>query len=265
MRQIALFAAALVFASPALAGATDWQDVAPETRIRLISSDRLEAGHVLAGIEVDMPPGFKTYWRVPGETGIPTQVEDWGSRGLSDPQLLWPHPTIAEVEGYLDFVYFGPTVLPLRLASGGGRGELTLRVTMGICSDICVPVQATFSLAVDPTRPDPGQDLRLRQALANVPVPPVDDAIVGDAVYGPQGLMVSLLSTEIDPDTVIVAADDPHLLFGAPQKSPDSAAVFFSLLGGDGQSVLGQSIDITFMTPTGPYVVRRVVGSAGST
>lgn len=264
MRPIAIFAA-LVFASPAVAASTDWQDVAPETRIRLISSDRLEAGQILAGIEVDMPPGFKTYWRVPGETGIPTQVEDIGSRGLSDPQLLWPHPTIDEVEGYLDFVYFGPTVLPLRLTSDGGAGELALRVTMGICSDICVPVQATFSLPVDPARPDPGQDLRLRQALADVPVQPPDDAIIGEALYGSQGLSVPLLSTEIDAATVIIAADDPHLLFGAPQKSPDSPAVFFSLLGGDGQSVLGQSIDITFMTPTGPYVVRRVVGSAGST
>lgn len=255
----------VLLTGPAHAAASAWQEVAPETRMRLVSSDRLEDGHLLAGVELDMPAGFKTYWRVPGETGIPTQIEDTGSQGFSDPQVLWPQPTIDQTESYLDFVYYGPTVLPLRLAAETGTGTISLSVTMGVCSDICVPVQAQFELPVDTARPDAGQDLRLQQALANVPIAPEDDGIVGEVVLASDGLHVPLLSTEIDSTSVIVAAADPQLLFGAPQKSPDTGLVVLPLLGGDEQSVVGQTVDISFQTPAGPYVVQRVVASPGST
>jgi len=249
--------------SAATAAATDWQEVAPETRMRLVSSDRLEAGAILVGIEVDMPAGHKTYWRIPGETGVPTSIQDLGSAGFGAPTILWPHPQVHQTEGYLDFVYSGPTVLPMQVEGTGG--ELALRVTMGICSDICVPVQASFRLSVDPARPDAGQALRLRQAMANVPVTPPDDTMIGSVTLAGEQLLVPLGTPDIDPHTVIAAGAGSDLLFGAPQKSPDNNLVILPLLGGNGQSLVGQTIQISFMTPAGPFVVERVVSAGGST
>lgn len=263
MRIRLAFIALTLLTSAATAAATDWQEVAPDTRMRLVSSDRVEAGTILVGIEVDMPADYKTYWRIPGETGVPTSIEDLGSTGVSAPTILWPHPQVHQTEGYLDFVYLGPTVLPLQLQGVGG--ELALRVTMGICSDICVPVQASFRLNIDPARPDAGQSLRLRQAMATVPVAPPDNTVIGEATLAGEHLHVPLVAPDIDPSTVIAAGSGSDLLFGAPQKSPDNNLVILPLLGGDGQSLVGQTIQISFMTPAGPFVVERVVAGGGST
>ncbi len=264
MRLLALICA-LAAASPVLAAATDWQDVAPETRVRLISADQPDAnGKILAGLEIDMPPSFKTYWRVPGETGIPITLDLTGSTGIAAHQMLWPYPKIDLSQGFVDFVYYGPTVLPLELTADGQPIDLKLSAIMGICSDICVPVQASFRLMIDPTKPDAGQGVRLAQALANVPLPG-DEAAVGEVFATPEGLAVALNSTEIDPASVIAAGPgDSALLFGAPQKSPDKSLVLLPLLGGDETQVVGQTIEITYMTPSGPYVVVRKI-AAGST
>lgn len=263
MRILVALIALTSLTSAAMAAATDWQEVAPDTRMRLVSSDRVEGGAMLVGIEVDMPADYKTYWRIPGETGVPTSIDDLGSTGFAAPTIHWPHPQVHETEGYLDFVYLGPTVLPMQVEGSGG--ELALRVTMGICSDICVPVQASFRLSIDPAKPDAGQSLRLRQAMANVPVAPPDDAMIGPIALSGDQLMVPLGAPDIDPLTVIAAGPGPDLLFGAPQKSPDNNLVILPLLGGDGQSLVGQTIQISFMTPAGPFVVERVVAAGGST
>ena len=68
--RIPLALAFLAFAAPSLAAETPWQEVAPGVRLRLIADNVLSPdGTTLLGLEVDMPPGYKTYWRVPGETG----------------------------------------------------------------------------------------------------------------------------------------------------------------------------------------------------
>ena len=139
-----LFAAIAV---PASAAETPWQEVAPGVKLRLISGDVLKSdGTTLIGLEVDMPESMKTYWRVPGETGIPTELDLGGSTGVTGYQILWPYPRTETTGGYLDHVYRGPTVLPVQLRLDGGNANLMAAVLMGVCSDICVPVTATFGL-----------------------------------------------------------------------------------------------------------------------
>jgi DsbC/DsbD-like thiol-disulfide interchange protein len=255
--------AALLLATPAFAGATDWQEVAPGARLRLISSDQLTPeGLLRLGIEIDMPLQMKTYWRIPGETGIPASLDFSRSEGVGEHRVLWPYPEIDQSTGYLDFVYHGPTVLPLELRPTGETMVVDLALVLGICSDICVPAQATFALPIQLATPDTAQTLRIEQAIANVPIPPDDDASIGPVAFGPDGLSVPLQSADIDPASVIAATADPAILFGAPQKSPDNDLVILPLLGGDGQqSLVGQLIEISFMTSTGPYVVERQIGS----
>lgn len=253
-------------ASSAFAAATDWQELAPGARARLISSDKITfEGSILVGIEIDMPPDMKTYWRVPGETGIPATFDFSASRGVGDHRALWPHPTIDQSTGYLDFVYFGRTVLPIELAATGELMDVDVSVVMGICSDICVPVQARFVLPIRLDNEDVGQSLRLKQAVADVPVPPPADTAIGVATLGDAGLRVPVADPEIDLSTVIVAADDPAILFGAPQKSPDNGGVMVPVLMGGGPSLAGRMVEISYMTPEGPFVVQREIVPAGST
>jgi DsbC/DsbD-like thiol-disulfide interchange protein len=268
MRMLALLLI-VALAEPAWAGETPWQDVAPGARARLISSDMLADGRTMVGLELDMAEGTNTYWRVPGETGIPTTFDFSASTGVTAHTPLWPYPEIETATGYVDFVYRGPTVLPVELTLAGERADVSLSVLMGICSDICVPVSAEFALPLDFASPDRAQSLRLQQAVAHTPLPwsAAHEAIswVGyDAAT--HALAVRLADPAVAPMSLIADPVEGGQLFGAPQKSPEPDLVLLPLLGGDEHRIgEGTPIRLTFMTDKGPFWVERQIASAGST
>ena len=141
MRLPVLLALALVCSSSTvLAGATDWQELAPNTRLRLIASESRSAdGKTLVALELEMPQSTKTYWRVPGESGIPTEISLKGSDGVTGYRFIWPFPIVEQQDGLIDFVYRGPTVIPIELEVGTGTAVVEASVIMGVCSDICIP------------------------------------------------------------------------------------------------------------------------------
>jgi DsbC/DsbD-like thiol-disulfide interchange protein len=264
MRLLAAFGLFLLTTAAAAAGASPWVDLGPGTRVRLVTSDRLAAdGTTMAAIELEMPAGTKTYWRVPGETGIPAVLDTTGSRGISAHRFIWPYPTIERQGEYTDFVYYGRTVIPLELTVGDSAPQLAASLVLGICSDVCIPASAEFSLPLSFGRADPGQEIRIAQALAEAPIPwDGQAAAVGEPVLDPANglLRISVDVAAIDPASLIVDATETGHLLGAPQKSPEPGVVEVPLLGtDDGADFVGKPVDIIFMTPNGPYEVRRTV------
>jgi len=253
-------------ASPALAAATAWQDIALGVRARLISADSITAGTTRAGLELDLPAGTHTYWRVPGETGIPAEFDFAGSTGLTVPVIDWPYPEIDHSGGYLDYIYTGSLVIPLRFGASGSDALLAASVTLGICSDICVPAQASFTLPISYARPDTGQAIRLDQAEARTPIAwdqptPAFGAVTATA----DGISLAAPDPSIDPQSLIADIGDPAILFQTPQKSPDGTLWTLKLLGGaGGKGLEGRTIQLTFMTPAGPYAVTRQIGASAS-
>lgn len=248
-------------AGPALAGATDWQELAPGAKARLVSAGGVKDGKTLVALELDMLPTMNTYWRVAGETGIPSEFDFSASQGVASSNPIWPYPQIHYAEGYRDYVYFGSVVFPVELDVTGNSAVVELTATMGICSDVCMPARAHFTLPVDFAAPDAAQALRIRQALVQAPID-WDKASVPfvDVRSSPGGLTVLGPNGSIDPDSLIVDLGDPAALFGAPQKSPDGNLWEVPLLGGaEGAGLAGRTVQLTFMTPQGPYSVSRIV------
>jgi Uncharacterized protein predicted to be involved in C-type cytochrome biogenesis len=115
--------------------------------MRLVTTGEVKSdGRTLAAIEIDMPEATKTYWHVPGDTGLPLEVDLGRSQGVSGHQVLWPFPTVERTPDYLDYVYRGHTVIPMLLNVEGDAPQLEASLVMGICSDICIPAQAQFSM-----------------------------------------------------------------------------------------------------------------------
>ena len=259
------FTAAVLFgtlaASPALAGATQWQEIAPGVQARLISTDVLDHGMTRAALEIDLGEGNKTYWRIPGETGIPTELDFTASVGIEEAETYWPFPLVETEGGFRDFVYRGTLVLPVEFSAAEGS-VLDIAVTLGICSDICVPAAASFNLPLSFAAPDEAQAIRIDQAMRETP-------ILWDQAGQPfstveAGLDGSLHlgnpDNSIDPATVIVDTGDPGVLFGAPKKSPDGRIWTLKPLGqADGRALEGSPIQLTFSTSAGPYAVSRIV------
>ena len=111
----------------------------------LLAADTARPGDtVLAGIELQMDPGWHTYWQNPGESGIPTQIKWNLPPGVTAGDIQWPLPhklPPAEVTtyGYVDDVML---VVPLKLAADLKPGQpLTLEadLTWLECQDQCIP------------------------------------------------------------------------------------------------------------------------------
>ena len=252
-------------ASPALAGATLWQEIAPGVKARLISSDTLVDGRTLAGLELVLPAGTKTYWRIPGETGIPTEFDFAASSGIAAPTVHWPFPEIDTSQGFMDYVYHGTVVLPVEFEAGIGGTILDAAVTLGICSDICVPAAAKFTLPLSFGAPDAAQSIRLDQALAATPIfwdQPEEPLSV--VTLGPSGsLYVEAPNALLDPANFIADVGDPSVLFETPQKSPDGTVWTLKPLGGaDTKGLEGSPVQLTFLTSKGPYAVTRTIVSS---
>jgi DsbC/DsbD-like thiol-disulfide interchange protein len=264
MRIVLAATFATLLAAPAGAGETPWQEVSPGVKLRVISTGQIKAnGTTLVGLEIDMPETTKTYWRVPGDTGLPTELSIGGSAGIVGHEILWPYPTRDESEDYLDYVYFGPTVLPVELTVEGDMPVVELAVVLGVCSDICVPAQAHFSLPLADAEPDRANGLRIRQALALAPIPWDDDPQpVGNVEYWAEHRMlaVHVSDPDLDPSSLIASTATGEPVFGTPQKSPEPNLVLIPVLGKvDEIDLESRDIQLTFMTGMGAFEVVRPV------
>ena len=104
-----------------------------------------------AGIEIRLDPGWKTYWRYPGDSGVPPTLDFAGSENVESVTALWPAPErFDDGAGGHSIGYHGDVVLPLRITANDASKPTLLHVTMGYaaCSNICVPVQAQLDLTL---------------------------------------------------------------------------------------------------------------------
>jgi DsbC/DsbD-like thiol-disulfide interchange protein len=264
MRILPILLCLALVTAPAHAGQTAWQEVAPGVKLRLISTGQIQPdGTTLIGLEIDMPESNKTYWRVPGDTGLPTEFDFAGSTGVQSHQIHWPYPTRHETDDYLDYVYFGQTVLPVELRLEPGAPSVAVRAVLGVCSDICVPAQASFSLRLDDAAPDRPNGLRIRQALATAPMAwPQDPEPIGSVELWRDAnvLAVDVSDPDLDPASLIAVTAGGEPLFGSPQKSPEPNLVLIPILDqGDEIDLEDQIVQLTFLTGMGAFEVERTV------
>ena len=135
---------------------------------RLLPGFVTEQGTRMAGLEMVFAPGWKTYWRAPGDAGIPP-VFDWdGSKNVKALHLHWPRPTVFHLNGMQSLGYHDAVVLPVEVEAMDPAQPvaLHLRVDLGVCKDICMP--ATLELIADLT--PGGGDAAIRAALADQPI-----------------------------------------------------------------------------------------------
>ncbi|MBO9589275.1 protein-disulfide reductase DsbD domain-containing protein [Devosia sp.] len=268
MRNLALATlASLLLVSAPLAGETEWQEVVPGVKLRLVSSGLVKPdGATLFGLEIEMPENTKTYWRVPGETGFPAELDFAGSDGVKSAEIVWPHPQLDTSSGYVDFAYFGNTLLPIAVSADDPTGNVVVSTMLGICSDICLPAQANFTLPLTDAEPDRPNALRIKQALSEAPIAWSEgEAPIGKVEYraADQTLAVWLDDDTVDISTLIVATETGTPLFGVPQKSPQDGLVLLPILTKTENSNLeGEDVQVSFMTGMGAFELSRTI-SAG--
>ncbi|MEL6644513.1 MAG: protein-disulfide reductase DsbD domain-containing protein [Pseudomonadota bacterium] len=139
---------------------------------------RLASGGHMAAIELRLAPGWKTYWRSPGEGGIPPDFDWSGSQNVAMIQPHWPVPEVYWQNGLRSIGYQSVVTVPILVMPDVAGGEISLSGDMriGVCEEVCVPV----TLRIEAVLPAVTGDMnpRIAAALSDRPMT-ADEAGVG--------------------------------------------------------------------------------------
>ncbi|OQP83869.1 hypothetical protein BTR14_21235 [Rhizobium rhizosphaerae] len=151
--------------------------------IRLVASAPQVDGKIPAMLDIRLAPGWKTYWIDPGSSGLPPQVTVSGP-GLRFDGVRFPAPKAFEEGSARSVGYADGVALPLALSHEAGAmpARVTAQVMIGVCKDICVPVQASLSADLSgPAAANPLDKARIALAEESLPGPPQPDLTVTSA------------------------------------------------------------------------------------
>lgn len=160
---------------------SDWVE-GHHNKVRLIAAPELnskgdaQTGNWIVGVQIRLDPSWKTYWRMPGDAGVPPSFDWTGSKNLATPKVLYPAPRrfkdpYGTAIGYAEEVIFPARIVPV---AAGQPVRVKLAIQYGVCKDICVFANADLSLSLGtPDRSSPHWPL-IERALEQVPVPMAD-------------------------------------------------------------------------------------------
>jgi len=146
---LALAAAAFGGGGPARASASAWENH-QFARARLVSAVAAvgELPELRLGLQLKLNPDWWTYWRSPGEAGLPAKIDWTGSENLAEAKVLWPLPVRHTLLGIETLGYENEVLLPIlaRPKTAGEPVKLRAAVDYLVCEKICVPARAELKL-----------------------------------------------------------------------------------------------------------------------
>ncbi|MFD1327454.1 protein-disulfide reductase DsbD domain-containing protein [Mycoplana ramosa] len=241
MRSTLFALSAMVMAPTLAAGASsDWIET-EGGRVRLVVLPEQADGQIPALLDVHLKPGWKTYWRDPGQSGIPPSVSIPDRTGLVLESMRFPVPKQFD-DGYSRYTGYDQSVaFPLTLKRKDpavGSGEVTASIFLGVCKEICIPVQTELTVDLNAAAmADPGDETIVAAAEADLPEPPSPDFNVRDARWDDEGKSLSITFTapaqpsDTPPQVFVSGPDGFQFGTGAmPQRVGDAYRVDVPLL-----------------------------------
>lgn len=143
---------------------------APLSSARLIAAPAAANGEWVVGVAVALAPNTITYWRDPGEAGVPPRFDFSGSTNVSSTAVFFPAPRRIR-EGDIDAIgYRDAVVFPVRvtLADKAAPAQVQLVLDYATCERICVPARAELSLRL-PAPAEATDAAQVRRAEDAVP------------------------------------------------------------------------------------------------
>lgn len=151
MKRTLSFLLALAFSlqlsAPAEADAFD--DI---VNIEILDGGQTEGGTYRAALRITLADGWKTYWRAPGDAGIPPRFSWRGSRNVGEVSFTWPTPSVFLTSGLRTLGYENQLILPVDVmpSEAGDPVRLKGRMELGLCKDICIPSELKIDHNLDP-------------------------------------------------------------------------------------------------------------------
>ena len=217
----------LIFNFNAFADTSDWKvSSAGENKVlqmRLTSSTEGTEGlqEIPISLEVITNPGWKIYWRYPGDSGLPTEINFNNSSNVKGFQIFWPAPFRFSTFGIDTFGYEGQIIFPINVIPEIENEMINLNTQISLlaCNEICIPFQEEIALQIPKTTSRPNINTRVRaQFLSLVPRKiPSDKYSFGEVLLTKDGILLKNPKFP-DKDFDIFVENDNGINFGKPIK-----------------------------------------------
>ena len=244
------------------------------SQVRMITSRDSVAGNTEldVGIQVRLESGWKTYWRHPGDAGIPTEFDWAASENVAQTKLSWPAPKRLSFEGLDSFGYEDEVVFPVRIKvrDADVAARVRLRLSYAVCNDICVPLEANLTLDIPTTDSQrlPGTDVHralIERYRNRVPSLEIEDMNIDSAVIVTEGdrrvlrLIASAQASFENPDVFVEGPEE--VFFGRPRLSVsgDRRAVIAELAIDDGGKPVPDARPLRITLVDGKRAIERTL------
>ena len=158
----------------AAASASAAEDASPwdgdaRSAVRLIAGSAMPGKVVRAGVEIKLKSGWHTYWRYPGDAGVPPRFDFTESQNVKTVDVLWPAPQPIPEHDLVTIGYTGDVILPLAVVPENSARPVKLRLKLdyAVCETLCVPAEGKADLVL--TGGSSSQDAALAAAETRVP------------------------------------------------------------------------------------------------
>jgi len=209
----------------AAADASAWsQDI--KSSVRLIAGANKKDAPLRAGIEIKMQPGWHTYWRYPGDSGVPPRFSFAGSDNIKSATVHFPAPVMFVDGGGTSIGYRDAVILPVTIVPRDPDKPVTarLKIDYAVCEKLCVPAEgkAEMPIGVAPST----QDTALSEAEARLPRK-VDAADLGLTLRRVNDAAKPLVALDLKANgdaPVLVFAEGPSPEWALPIPKPAQGA-----------------------------------------
>jgi suppressor for copper-sensitivity B len=246
-----------------------------QTQIQLVAAQDAvgDGARVTLGLHVRLENGWKIYWRSPGDAGIPPHFDWQGSANLAAADVRWPLPHRFRLFDLDTYGYTGEVVLPIEVQLAEARKSLSARLTLayGICREVCIPYEASFSLDLPAGSSQPSVYAPLiERFLARVPSK-TEDGLAVTGVRLVEKPDARTIVIEARSDQVFVKPDlfiegPVGISFAAPTSTlaVDHHKITFSSMVGGAKGLALTGHDLTLTLIDGERAVERTVHLAPS-
>ncbi len=209
MKQIILSIAAIILTAGSSIGQSGLE------KFTVLPGWRDADGHQIAALEMQLAPDWMTYWRFPGDSGLPTLIDWSGSQNINHIEIIWPRPEVFEKDGLRSIGYKGNVVLPIKITPINRDNPIDLKanISMGVCAEICIAEE----VQIHETIPASGTRIpKIMAALLDQPTQvqggaPTCKSEIKDGSYF---IDLKWKTDKIDgPEYLIAEPDNPNIWF----------------------------------------------------
>tara|TARA_R110002126_G_scaffold23469_6_gene82221 strand:- start:924 stop:1778 length:855 start_codon:yes stop_codon:yes gene_type:complete len=250
------------------AATTDWQET-DGARLRMVSHSMPDDQGVIKGvIEVDLEPGWKTYWREPGSSGIPPFFDFSKSKNFSDIKIHYPTPVMLKDPAGSYAGYKADVSFPVDIYTKDNTqsAHILADIFIGVCSDICVPFSAKIDLDLSQSQTTPDEMSLIENAQFALPMEPSEDLKLNTAQYNQDRNVIefdvtlpSFFPKSLEPELFVhgpldIPMSQPKLVDSADGKIRFTSRVFKDLK--DGEKLTGP---LYVLLKLGPRSVQTTI------